>query len=101
MKKMEGRYLVHNTGTELFLVGGPYSKRKKLGAALVEFLRQKDFDVDDAMHVMHIGRTGDICFSGISNRFIEAAKFLACPDDPEWSWWEGTEDDARNTVDGQ
>jgi hypothetical protein len=72
-----GRYLIHNTGTELMLVGGPYLTQERFGGDLVAYVREYK-DQDDTMHIMTVGAKG-IGFSEFSGRFMEAVETLAHP----------------------
>ena len=95
-----GRYLIHNSGTELCLVSAALTTQKELAAALVRLLEGEDFDADDTLHILTVDKDGRMDITEFSSRFMEAAKFLARPDDPGWSEWDGTEREARKVVYG-
>ncbi len=72
-----GRWLVHNTGVELSVVGGPYRNQKQFLAGLDAFLRSEDFGEGDTIHILTFNPKGPE-FSEFSSWFMEAAKRRSC-----------------------
>ncbi|MEK7232297.1 MAG: hypothetical protein AAB268_00655 [Elusimicrobiota bacterium] len=71
-----GRWLVHNTGVELSVIGGPYRNQKQFMAGLTAFLRSENFNEDDTIHILTFNPKGPE-FSEFSGWFMESAKQLA------------------------
>lgn len=65
-----GRYLVHNCGVELEIVGGVYLTQKAFEIGLVKFLKSDGFGFDDTMHILSIDRRGGMGFTEFSNQFM-------------------------------
>ena len=68
-----GRYLVHNSGIELELVGGPYPNDKEFQKAIVATIVDHGDKEEDIYHMLIIDK-GGISFSEFSNGFMEGMR---------------------------
>jgi hypothetical protein len=89
-----GRWLLHYQGCELAEVGGPYSTQKEFGDALVAYLKGGDYALDDTMHILSVDKDSGPYTTDFSNRFMEAARFLAGLAND----WDGTKAQAKALV---
>lgn len=69
-----GRWLIHNSGVELDVVGGPYENQADFADALIEKLA--DAGDEDTFHIMTFSPSGPE-FSEFSGRFMDAARAIA------------------------
>lgn len=63
-----GRYLVHNDGIELDVIGGPYETQKTFEDAIVGFIPK--MREEDVLHIMSVTGKG-VSFSEFSNGFMD------------------------------
>lgn len=67
-----GRFLVHNNGVELALMGGPYQTQAEFEKAIVLILKEdNNFDLEsDTLHILSVNENG-MFFSEFSGGFMD------------------------------